>query len=79
MFWTLWKCRNNVIFENKTYIDPLILIKLVCYWIMGWSILQIKEEQKEVLMLEAKLPKHVASAIYKASHGWRYGVRRLGV
>ncbi|XBJ21533.1 hypothetical protein VPH35_000069 [Triticum aestivum] len=39
--------------------DPLILIKLICYWTMGWSILQIKEELREMLMPGAKLLKHV--------------------
>ena len=79
VFWTLWKCRKNLIFENKTYAYPLIVIKLICYWIVGWSILQIKEERKEALMVEARVLKHVANEVYKASHRWHNGVYRLGV
>lgn len=55
VFWTIWKCRNNVIFERKTYNDPMILVKLICYWIVGCAILQIKDVNREVLELGARL------------------------
>lgn len=72
VFWTLRKCRNNVIFEKKLYSDPMILIKLICFWVVGWSILQIKEVNKEVLMVGARLLERVASEVYKSSQGWTH-------
>lgn len=34
VFWSIWRCNNDVIFEEKKLInDPIILIKLICYWI----------------------------------------------
>jgi hypothetical protein len=29
LFWTVWKCRNGVVFDNKRYTNPMILIKLM--------------------------------------------------
>lgn len=78
MFWTLWKCRNGIIFDSKLYNDPMILIKLICFWIVGGSILQIKVENKEVLMLGGKLLKRVANEVYRSSQGWRHGDLRIG-
>lgn len=43
LFWTIWKCRNGVIFLlKKSYCDSMTLVKLMCHWIVGWSILQTK-------------------------------------
>lgn len=78
VFWTLWKCRNGIIFDSKLYNDPMILIKLICFWIVGGSILQIKVENKEVLMLGGKLLKRVANEVYRSSQGWRHGDLRIG-
>lgn len=77
LFWTLWKCRNGVIFDNKFFTDPMTLIKLMCRWILDWSILQIKEQNREVMELGIKLLERVANEVYKASQGWRYNVARL--
>lgn len=68
--------QDSVIFEKKDS-DPMILIKLICFYITGWSILQIKEANKEVLMLGARLLEQVASGVYKASQGRRHSVLRI--
>ena len=58
--------------------DPMILVRLMVTWIGDWSILQTKKQNKRVLDLGTRLLEHVASDVYKASHGWRYNVPRLG-
>ena len=55
----------------------MTLVKLMCHWIVEWSILQTKEQNKEVLKLGTKLLEHVANDVYKASQGWRDNVLRL--
>lgn len=42
MFWMIWKCRNNIIFERTFISDPMIMIKLMCSLILDWSILRTK-------------------------------------
>uniref|UniRef100_A0A452YGX2 Uncharacterized protein n=1 Tax=Aegilops tauschii subsp. strangulata TaxID=200361 RepID=A0A452YGX2_AEGTS len=45
--WALWKARNGVIFENKRISDPMTIIKAMTHWMVDWSILQIREQQKK--------------------------------
>lgn len=71
------RCWNDIIFESKIINDPMMLIKLMCSWIMGWSILWIKEAWQKVLMLGAKLTERVASEVYRALHGWMPGVMQM--
>lgn len=78
MFWTIWRCRNDSIFERKTINNPLILVRLMCLWIADWSILQTKEPETRLLKLGARLVERVANAVYRASQGWRPGVLRIG-
>ena len=77
VLWTLWKCRNDVIFERKRINDPLGTVKLICNWILDWSILHIKVPERRILQLGTKVVERVASEIFKASQGWRLGVPRL--
>ena len=55
----------------------MTLIKLMSYWMVDWSILQIKEQQKKVLELGARLLEWVANEVYAASRGCRINVARL--
>ena len=51
MFWMLWGCRNDIIFERKIISNPMTMIKIMCSWIVDWSVLQIKRLQQRVLKL----------------------------
>ena len=74
-----WKCRNGVIFYKKTYTDPVSLIEIMCHWIVGWSILQTKKQNRDMLELgTTKLLERVENDVYKASQCWRNSVMRLG-
>lgn len=78
MFWSLWKCRNDMCFNRRVNCDPRTSVKLMCSWIFDWSVLQIKEPDTKLLTLGVKQVDRVASEIYIASQGWRPGVLRLG-
>ena len=55
----------------------MIFIRLMCNWIVDWSILQRKKLEERLLQLGAKLIEWVASEVYKATQRWRLAVRRL--
>ena len=78
IFPALWKRRNDIIFRSKKIYDPMTFIRLMCNWIVHWSVLQRKKPEQKLLQLGAKLIERVASEIYKVAQGWRLGVRRLG-
>ena len=56
----------------------MIFIKLICFWIVGWTILQMGNENKEVLMIVAKLLEQVANEVLQIIAGWRHRVLRIG-
>mgnify|MGYP006267642221 FL=1 len=55
----------------------MTIIKTMTHWMVDWSILQIKEQEKKVLELGARLLERVASEVYAAPQGWRINVLRL--
>jgi hypothetical protein len=60
-------CGSDIVFEIKEINDSIVLIKVMCHWITNWTILQIKEEYRMVLMLRARLKEPVANEVYRAS------------
>lgn len=42
MFKTIYRCRNDIIFQRKLISDPTTMVKLMCNEIVDWSILQIR-------------------------------------
>ena len=68
---------NDIIFRDKLINDPMKLVKLTRNWSVDWAVLQRKNPRQNLLMLGARLIEQVASKVYKASQGWRAGVRRL--
>ena len=68
LFWVVWKRRNDIIFERKRINDPVGVGKLICNWILDWSILQIKDPERRILQLGAKVVERVASEIYTRRH-----------
>ena len=71
LMWTVWKCRNAVIFDGKN-----VMISMT-YWITSWSILQTKDQARRMLELGSRLLEQVASEVYRASQGWRINVARI--
>jgi hypothetical protein len=40
MCWALWICRNDLVFEKKTFCSPLQVIHLAAQRLTSWAILQ---------------------------------------
>lgn len=47
LLWVLWNTRNRACFSNVRITSPFGVIKLLCYWLNLWSILQTKETSKK--------------------------------
>ncbi|KAG8045329.1 hypothetical protein GUJ93_ZPchr0008g13376 [Zizania palustris] len=78
VFWTIWKTRNEVCFQNKTVKDPLVIVNLICYWMSSWMILQKSEEGGRKLALAVRLLEHLASDLISRNHGWKFSTNLLG-
>ena len=50
---------------------------MMCGWISDWAILQRKDPEERMLMPGARLVEQVASDVYKAKQGWRFGILRI--
>lgn len=67
LFWSIWKCRNDIVFNRRKFCDPMVIVKLMCTWINDWAVLQIKDPEVKLLTLGAKLVERVANEVYRAS------------
>lgn len=47
LFWSIWRCRNDVIFNCKNHCDPMTIVRLLCNWIIEWPVLQKKKNQRK--------------------------------
>ena len=56
-------------FKKKLYTGLMILIKLICFWIVGWTILRMGKENIVVLMVVAKLIERVANEVLQVIAG----------
>ena len=63
MFWTIWRCRNDIMFERKTISGSLILVRLLCSSVIDCPILQTKQPETRVLKLGAKLVERVTNEV----------------
>ncbi|KAG8060373.1 hypothetical protein GUJ93_ZPchr0002g26796 [Zizania palustris] len=70
VFWSVWRSRNDACFQNKLINDPLIFVKLICFWLSFWSKLQKSEAREKDLDLGVRLLEHLASDIYSRRRGW---------
>ena len=73
MCWSLWLCRNAVIFENK---QPSFLqvIYSTTHWLRTWPILQ-KPTSHEVVVAASQSLAQVAKEFFTRAHGWRSSLR----
>ena len=72
--WSIWLCRNDLVFEKKNVYSPLQAIFAAVRWVRTWAILQSTEAQ--VLAMEAsQLLTQVAMYIFFRAHGWRSSLR----
>lgn len=71
--WSIWLCRNDMVFSKKIITNPLQVIFLSGYWLNAWAILQ-KPAQKEVMLAGSTKLEFVARQLLSI-HGWRFSHR----
>ena len=77
VLWSIWNARNEICFDNKKIHDPMVLVHRVIHWINLWSMLQIKQGNREAMTWGAKLLERVVNEVFHASRGWRTGRLRI--
>ena len=48
--WAIWRCRNDIIFDNVKHSSFMHVIFRGAYWLWFWSMLQHKETTKDLFM-----------------------------
>jgi hypothetical protein len=76
MFWSIWLCRNDVVFTFKPKPSIMQVLFRATYWLRFWRLLQKEQLQHEILVVCRSL-EVVAMEIF-ASHGWRSNARLEG-
>jgi hypothetical protein len=72
--WSLWLCRNDVVFERKPNTSPLQVIYSVIHWLRSWIILQ-KPASQEFLVAALQHLTLVAKEFFTQTYGWRSTLR----
>ena len=71
--WSIWCCRNDVVFNKKMITNPLQVIFLCGFWLRAWATLQ-KSDQREYMVDGSLRLEAIAKQILN-SHGWRFSHR----
>lgn len=66
--WSIWLCRNDVVFNTKMVTNPLQVIFLIGHCLRAWAQMQ-KSNQKESMLAGSERLEVVAKQIFSA-HGW---------
>jgi hypothetical protein len=71
--WAYWRCRNAVVFDNKSPIF-LQVIFTTSHWLHTWSILE-KPSSGDSLVATSQCLIQVAKAIFARAFGWQSSLR----
>ena len=66
--WSLWLCRNDLVFEKKQSCSPLQAIYSIIHWLQSWATLQ-KAESRDVTMKASQHLAREAKDIFPWVHG----------
>ena len=68
-YWSIWLCRNDIVFEKKKYPSPLRVIFLVIHQLHTWAIL-LKPDTQDLVVAASGYLAQVAKVIFFQTHGW---------
>ena len=72
--WSIWKCRNDIVFNRKTNVHVLQVINMAVYWIQLWATL-LSSDQQELMVAGCARLLLVAQEFF-SRHSWQH-TRRL--
>ena len=67
--WSLWLCRNDLVFEKKHTCSLLQVIYSIIHWLRTWAVLQKPASQDLVVAASQQLVQ-VAKEFFTRAHGW---------
>ena len=67
--WSIWNCRNNIIFNNQLGTNFLQVIRMAVHWIQLWSNL-LPEDQREPMVIGCSRLLTVAQNFYFLATRW---------
>ena len=68
--WSVWLCRNAVVFNNKKYF-LLQVIYSTTHWFRSWAILQKHNTLHDKLVAASHFLAQVAKDFFARTHGWQ--------
>ncbi len=75
--WSIWLCRNDVVFERKNISSPLQVIFFITHWLRSWAILQ-KVNLRGTIIAACQQLELVAMEFSTPAHGWCSRLRLEG-
>jgi len=73
-YWSLWLCRNDMVFERKHTCFPLQVIYSIIHWLRTWAVLQKPTSQDLVVAASQQLAQ-VAKEFFTRAHVWQSSLR----
>jgi len=70
MFWAIWRCRNDVVFNQMKSNSIMHVIFRGAYWLRSWAQLQRDETAKDALSTMSKKLEIIALEI--SNKGWKH-------
>jgi hypothetical protein len=72
--WAIWRCRNDLIFDNIIYTSFMQAIFKGTYWLHCWALLQHEDVTKENIQAMSRILEIMAMEVF-ARYGWKYNNR----
>ena len=69
IFWAIWRCRNDVVFNRIKSNSIMQIIFRGAYWLRFWAQLQREEQAKDALSMMSK--KLEVIALEFSNKGWK--------
>jgi hypothetical protein len=70
LYWAIWRCRNDVIFNKLKTNSIMQVIFRGAYWLRSWSQFQRDEQAKDTLIMLSKRLEVIALDI--SNRGWKH-------
>ena len=72
--WSLWLCRNDMVFDKRKISSPLQVIFLTIHFLRTWAILQ-KPSSRDLVAAACQRLEQVVRECFTQGHGWRSSLK----
>jgi hypothetical protein len=71
--WAIWRCRNDIVFDQKVVSSPSQVIYSAIHWFRTWIVLQM-HDARDTVLATCRL-EQVLRERFSQAHGWRSSLR----